>query len=157
MQVLLRRIRERRETVDAYVRNARPRAERLTNICIISSAVAAALTAGPGFGRTNFTDAVKDSLSLDSPDQVWVPICILASITSLVAAISANLSKSRNAEARIVSAEACRTELEGLETFVEFHQISLEQALKLYQQYIARVPFIGDEGTKKGRHAGSRH
>jgi len=138
---LQRRIEDRRRSVEAYLRRARPRAERLTYVAIVSSALAAALTAGPGLGGLKFTEGVAERLDV-APSSVWQPLCLLAMVTSVVAAISANLSKSRNAEARIVSAEACNAELEGLQTLVEFQQVSLPEALKLYQQYVARVPFV---------------
>jgi len=139
---LQKRIEDRRRTVEAYLRTARPRAERLTYVAIVSSALAAALTAGPGFGGTRFTDRLAEGLDLGGSAAVWQPLCLLATVTSVIAAVSANLSRSRNAETRIVSAEACNAELEGLQTLVEFRQVSLPEALKLYQQYVARVPFV---------------
>lgn len=145
---LTRRIEDRRLTVEAYLRRTRPRAERLTYVAIVSSASAAALTAGPGAGGTDFTDAVAARLDV-APAAVWQSLCLLGMVTSVVAAISANLSKSRNAEARIVSAEACNAELEGLQTLVEFQQVSLPEALKLYQQYVARVPFVVETPSRK--------
>jgi hypothetical protein len=155
-QQLLRRIRNRRRTIDAYLRSARPRAARLTYVAVISSALAAALTAGPALGGPKFTSQVAGTLQLEGgAPAVWRPLCLMAMIVSVIAAISANLSKSKNAEARIVSAEACHAELEGLETLVEFEQVPLDDAVKLYQQYISRVPFVSDaakgEGRTKGR------
>ena len=148
-QRLEKRIEDRRQTVDAYLRSARPRAARLTYTSVISSALAAAFTAGPAVGGTKFTDRVAASLDLGGPEDVWRPLCLLAMLTSIVAAISANLSKSKNTEARIVSAEACSAELEGLQALVEFQQVSLQEALKLYQQYVAKVPFVADSPPRK--------
>lgn len=145
---LQKRIEDRRRTVEAYLRRARPRAERLTYVAIVSSALAAALTAGPGVGGTGFTGGVAAGLDI-AESTVWRSLCLLGMVTSVVAAISANLSKSRNAEARIVSAEACNAELEGLQTLVEFQQVSLQEALKLYQQYVARVPFVVETPSGK--------
>lgn len=145
---LQQRIEDRRRTVEAYLRRARPRAERLTYVAIVSSALAAALTAGPGVGGTGFTGGVAKGLDI-AESTVWQSLCLLGMVTSVVAAISANLSKSRNAEARIVSAEACNAELEGLQTLVEFQQVSLQEALKLYQQYVARVPFVVETPSGK--------
>jgi DNA repair ATPase RecN len=108
-QQLLRRIKNRRRTLDAYLQSAKPRAERLTYVSVISSAL----------------------------------------VASVIAAISANLSKSKDAEARIVSAEACNAELEGLQSMVEFRQVSLEEAVTLYQQYITRVPFVPEQLRRK--------
>jgi hypothetical protein len=143
-QQLLKRIERRRRTVETYLRSARPRVTRLTYISVISSALAAALTAGPALGGQKFTTQVAASLQLGGPANVWRPLCLLAMIVSIIAAISANLSMSKNAETRIISAEACCAELEGLHTLVEFGQMSLEDAVKLYQEYIAKVPFVTD-------------
>ena len=84
------------------------------------------------------------SLELGGPEAVWRPLCLAAMVVSVVAAISANLSKAKNAEARIVSAEACNAELEGLQALVEFRQVSLQEALKMYQQYVAKIPFVAE-------------
>ncbi len=75
---------------------------------------------------------------------MWRPLCLAAMVMSVIAAISANLSKAKNAEARIVSAEACNAELEGLQALVEFRQVSLEEAVKMYQKYVARIPFVAE-------------
>jgi hypothetical protein len=132
-QQLLRRIKNRRRTINAYLRSARPRAERLTYVAVISSALAAALTAGPALGGPRFTNQVAGALQLGGAPDVWRPLCLLVMIVSIIAAVSANLSKSKNAEARIISAATCNGELEGLQTLVEFNQVPLEEAVKLYQ------------------------
>lgn len=139
---LLSRIKKRRRSIDAYLHAARPRSERLTWVSVISSALAAVLTAGPALGGVAFADDVARSLQLEGPSSVWRPLCLLAMVVSVIAAVSANLSKSKNAEARIISAEACNAQLEGLQTMVEFEQVSLEDAVDLYQQHIAKIPFV---------------
>jgi hypothetical protein len=149
-QRLLRRIKDRRRTVDAYLRSARPRAARLTYVSVVSSAVAAALTAGPGFGGERFVTATRGIVG-GAPSDVWQPICLITAIVSIIAAISANLSKAKNAEARIIHAEACNAELEGLQALVEFQQIPLEDAVKLYGQYVARIPFVPETTPSKKR------
>ena len=149
-QRLLRRIKDRRRTVDSYLRSARPRAARLTYVAVVSSAVAAALTAGPGFGGEKFVAAASNLVGGD-PSDVWQPICLVTAIVSIIAAISANLSRAKKTEARIIHAEACNAELEGLQTLVEFQQIPLEDAVKLYGQYIARIPFVPETTPSKKR------
>ncbi|MGI8459093.1 MAG: hypothetical protein ACR2LI_13405 [Propionibacteriaceae bacterium] len=148
---LLRRIKSRRRTISAYLRLARPRAERLTYVSVISSALAAALTAGPALGGPTFMKRVAGTWQLGEPSEVWRPLCLLAMVVSVVAAISANLSKSKNTEARIIAAEACSAELEGLQTLVEFDQLPVKEAVKLYQQYVARVPFVPDTADVERR------
>jgi len=142
-QLLLERIAYRRHDLDGYLRRARPRCERMTVVTIISSAVAATLTAGPALGGKPFTDSLTVAMNLDAP--IWRPLCFVAMIASVVAAISANLSRSRSAEARIISAESCNSELEGLQTLLEFHQVPMKQAVKMFQESIAKVPFVEDE------------
>lgn len=58
-QELLRRIEVQRENIENFVRRVRPRSVRLANISIISSAIAAVLTAGPAFGGLSFAGAVQ--------------------------------------------------------------------------------------------------
>ena len=145
---LLRRIKDRRRSVDAYLRSARPRAERLTYVSVISSALAAVLTAGPALGGTDFTKRAGKALEVD-PTSVWQTLCMLAMVVSVIAAISANLSKSKNAEGRIVAAEASSAELEGLQALVEFQQVPFEEAVKLYQHYVATIPFVAETTGKK--------
>ena len=70
-------------------------------------------------------------------------------VVSVIAAISANLSKSKNAEGRIVAAEACCAELEGLQALVEFQQVRFDEAVKLYQHYVATIPFVAETTRKK--------
>lgn len=150
---LARRIEDRRRTVDAFLRRARPRAARLTYVSVVSSALAAALTAGPGLGGADFATTVSETLDLDGAPEVWQPLCLLATVVSVIAAISANLSKSKNAESRIVHAEACNAELEGLQALVEFRQCSVEDAVVMYQQYVAKIPFVEEGPPTRPRRA----
>jgi len=63
-QELLRRITARRTSIDTFVRDLRRRSARLSNITIISSTVAAFLTAGPGLGGRSFAQAVQHAFLL---------------------------------------------------------------------------------------------
>jgi hypothetical protein len=117
----------------------------LTYLSIVSSALAAALTAGPALGGPGFTRSVAEGLGANDDSNVWRLLCILAMVVSVIAAIAANLSKAKNAEARIISAETSNAELEGLQTLVEFGQLPLQDAVKLYQQYVAKIPFVQGE------------
>jgi hypothetical protein len=54
--------------------------------------------------------------------------------------------------AKLSSAEAANTELEGLTGLLQFGRVSLEDGVKLYQQYIVKIPFIDDlPGAPVGR------
>ena len=139
---LLDRIRSRRASISAYVRELEPRGNRLTNLSIICSAIVTALTAGPALGGTRFTDVTAGILNISEESLVWRALCFLAMILSIVAAVATNLYKSHDVAARLAKAEACNVALEGLETQLEFGQLSISEAVKQYQQYVAEVPFV---------------
>lgn len=141
-QELLGRIAARRVSIDDYLRVARPRGNRLINTAIVSSAVAAVLTAGPALGGETFSNGVAKGLSLPSDSYVWRTLCFLALGVSLVSAISTNLSRSHDTARRITAAEAVNAELEGLQTLVEFGQMPVADAVKLYQQYVTKIPWV---------------
>ena len=100
------------------------------------------MTAGPGLGGQAFTENVAGALGARDDSLIWRLLCVLAMVVSVVAAISANLGKSKDTEARIIAAETSRAELEGLQAMLEFGQVSFEDAVKLYQQYIAKVSYV---------------
>ncbi|MGH3837988.1 MAG: hypothetical protein ACRDSF_20155 [Pseudonocardiaceae bacterium] len=145
---LIRRIEARRASINAFLRRVRPRSIRLANISIASSAVAAVFTAGPAFGGVSFTEAVQRGLSLSNGSIVWRTLCLAATLISLVAAISVQLNKSQDVASQLSAAEACNTELEGLQTLLEFAQLPVHDAVELYQKYIAKIPFVEEEPTK---------
>ena len=144
---LLERIRARRASIGAYVRELEPRGARLTNLSIICSAVVTALTAGPALGGTRFTDVTATILSISEDSLVWRALCFLAMILSIVAAVATNLYKSHDVATRLAKAEACNVALEGLETQIEFGQLSLAEAVKQYQQHVAEIPFVHEQAA----------
>jgi hypothetical protein len=139
---LLTRIDARRAGITAYLRRIRPRRDHLITTSIVSSSLAAVLTAGPALGGETFADTVGNALSLGDRSLVWRLLCLGALVVSLVAAISTNLARSRDLERRVNAAEACNTELEGLATLLEFGRLPLDDAVKLYQQYVVKIPFV---------------
>lgn len=141
-QQLSAHIAQRRSAIVAYLRRAKPRRNRLVNIAVIGSALAAALTVGPAVGGTRFTSAVQDIFSLDNDSTVWRVLCLGAALLSLVAALATNLSNSHLVSAQVSAAEACSAELDGLESAVAFGHLPVEDAVKLYGQYVAKVSFI---------------
>ncbi|HEX8935871.1 MAG TPA: hypothetical protein VF788_17185 [Pseudonocardiaceae bacterium] len=142
---LIRRIEARRSSINAFVRRVRPRNARLANISIVSSAAAAAFTAGPALGGLSFAETVQRGLSLSDSSLVWRVLCLFAMLVSLVAAISVNLNKSQDMASQLSAAEACDAELEGLRTLLEFAQLSVHDAAGLYQKYITKIPFVQEE------------
>jgi hypothetical protein len=139
---LIGRIKEKKAQVSAFARNLNASSDRQTNTSIICGAVAAVLTAGPALGGTGFTEGLGRALALPSDSIVWRTLCFAATILSLVATISTNMWKSRDNAGRLSKAEACGAELEGLEAMIEFGQLPVNEGVKLYQQYIAQVPFL---------------
>lgn len=138
------RIEARRACIAAFLHDVRPRRNRLANISIVSSAMAAVFVAGPAFGGQEFTQAVKEVLSLSQPSVVWRVLCMAAVLVSLVSVISVNLSKSQDLAARVTTAEVCNAELEALLTSLQYGHLSLEDAIELYHQYVVKVAFVDE-------------
>lgn len=146
-QELLRRIEVQRVNIGNFIRRVRPRSVRLANTSIIGSAIAAVLTAGPAFGGLSFAGAVQHALSLSSSSTVWRVLCLVAMLVSLVATISVQLGKSQDMAAQLRAAEACDTELEGLQTLLELQHLPVRNAAELYRNYIAKIPFVRIESV----------
>ena len=143
-QDLLWRIESRRASLQAFLREHRPRTRRRATVTIVLSSLAALFTAGPALGGEPFAQSVQDSLGLVSDSYVWRTLCMLALVVSLGAAILTNLGKANDDVARLSSAEAANTELEGLTGLLQFGHVSLEDGVKLYQQYIVKIPFVDE-------------
>jgi hypothetical protein len=142
---LLWRIEARRASIQAYLREHRPRTRRRATITIVLSSLAALFTAGPALGGEPFAESVQDTLGLVSDSTVWRSLCLLALLVSVGAAILTNLGKAQDDVARLSSAEAANTELEGLAGLMHFGHLSVADGVKLYQQYIVKIPFVDDQ------------
>lgn len=141
---LMARIEARRAAVHAFLRDSRPRTRRLANLTIVLTSLAAAFTAGPAVGGQTFADSVQKSLGLPSDATVWRTLCLGALVVSIGAAVLTNISKSQDAAGKLSTAEAAGAELEGLATLLHFGRLPLEDGVKLYQQYTAKIPFVED-------------
>ena len=142
---LLWRIEGRRASVQAYLRDHRPRIRRRTTVTVVLSSLAALFTAGPALGGEPFAQSVRNSLGLLSDSYVWRTLCLLALLVSVGSAVLTNLGKANDDVGRLSSAEAVNTELEGLTSLLEYGQLTVQDAVKLYQQYIVKIPFIDDQ------------
>src|SRR3712207_6681798 len=111
---------------------------------ILLSSLAALFTAGPAFGGEPFAESVQNTFGLNSDSYVWRTLCLLALLVSVGAAVLTNLGKAQDDVARLSSAEAANTELEGLAGLMHFGHLSVEDGVKLYQQYIVKIPFVDD-------------
>jgi MFS family permease len=143
-QDLLRRISTRRADVDAYLRERRPRIRRRSTAMLTLTSASAVFTAGPALGGVSFAEAVRRALDLPDGSLVWRVLCLLALLVSVGAALLSNVAKPQEALTQLSAVEAARTELEGLSTLLEFGHLSVEDGVKLYQQYITKIPFVDD-------------
>jgi hypothetical protein len=143
-QDLLSRIEARRASVQAFLHRQRPRTRRRTNVAIVLSSLAALFTAGPAVGGETFAGTVQNTLNLRSESYVWRVLCLLALLVSVGSAVVSNISKSRDDIAQVSTAEAANAELEGLSTLLQFGQLPVQDAVKLYQQYSTKIPFVED-------------
>ena len=65
VQRLFTKIHDQRARIDLFLRRARPRHTTLTVVTIVSSALAAALTAGPALGGPEYTKRANDILRFE--------------------------------------------------------------------------------------------
>jgi MFS family permease len=89
-QRLSDRINQKQQAIRSYLGRERPRRNRLSNISIVGSALAAMLTAGPAVGGTGFTEAVQGIFSLGDDSIVWRFLCLAAVVLSVAAALATN-------------------------------------------------------------------
>jgi hypothetical protein len=141
---LLQRIESRRAEMQAYLRQNRPRVRHRATITVVLTTLAAVSTAGPAVGGESFVGGVARALGLSNDSYVWRALCLLALVVSVSAAILTNLNKSEDQVSRLATAEAVDSELEGLSLLLEFGQLGVEDAVKLYQQYTAKATFVPD-------------
>lgn len=143
-QRLSERIDQKQQAIRTYIGRERPRRNRLSNISIVGSALAAMLTAGPAVGGTGFTEAIQGIFSLKEDSVVWRFLCLAAVIFSVAAALATNFANSRALGEKVSAAESANAQLEGLQLSLNFGNLAVEDALKLYQQAVAPVAFVED-------------
>ena len=141
---LLTRIEMRRAAIQAFLRANRPRIRRRSNVTIVLSALAAVFTAGPALGGETFAGSVQKVLGLSTDSLVWRVLCLGAMLVSVGAAVMTNIAKSQDSDARLSTVEAVNAELDGLGSLLHYGHLSVDDAVKLYQQYTAKVPFVED-------------
>jgi hypothetical protein len=148
---LLARIAAKRAAVHAHLRRHRPRSRRLTTATVVLTSLAAVFTAGPGVGGNDYAVDVGDAFNVPGgAPAVWQGLCLGAALLSAAAAIVSGLSKSQESTAKLNAAAAVDCELEGLAFLLEFGQLPVDDAVKLYRQYITKIDFIEDDVTPAG-------
>jgi hypothetical protein len=141
-QRLSDRIDQKQQAIRSYLGRERPRRNRLSNISIVGSALAAVLTAGPAVGGRGFTDSIQGIFSLGDDSIVWRFLCLAAVILSVAAALATNFANSRALGEKVSAAESANAQLEGLQLSLTFGNLAVADALKLYQQAVAPVAFV---------------
>ena len=141
---LMARIEARRAAAQAFLRHHRPRIRRRANLTVVLSALAAAFTAGPAIGGETFAESVQNTLGLTSDSYVWRTLCLAALLVSVGAAVLTNMGKSHDDVARLSAAEAANAELESLGALLQYGHLPVQEAVKLYQQYSVKIPFVDD-------------
>jgi hypothetical protein len=143
-QRLSDRIDQKQQAIRSYLGRERPRRNRLSNISIVGSALAAMLTAGPAVGGTGFTEAIQGIFSLGDDSIVWRFLCLAAVILSVAAALATNFANSRALGEKVSAAESANAQLDGLQLSLNFGNLAVADALKLYQQAVAPVAFVDE-------------
>jgi hypothetical protein len=143
-QRLSDRINQKQQAIRSYLGRERPRRNRLSNISIVGSALAAMLTAGPAVGGTGFTEAIQGIFSLGDDSIVWRFLCLAAVILSVAAALATNFANSRALGEKVSAAESANAQLDGLQLSLNFGNLAVADALKLYQQAVAPVAFVDE-------------
>jgi hypothetical protein len=139
---LLSRIETRRSEVRAFLRQGRPRSRRRANATLVFTSLAAVFTIGPAAGGESFSGAVQKAFGLASDSTVWRTLCLLTVVVSAAAAVLTNMSKTHDDAGQIGAAEAADAELDGLATLLRYGHLSMDDAVKLYQQYTVKIPFV---------------
>ena len=152
---LMARIEARRAAAQSFLRHHRPRIRRRANLTVVLSALVAAFTAGPAIGGETFAESVQNTLGLSSDSYVWRTLCLAALLVSVTSAVLTNMGKSHDDIARLSAAEAANAELESLHALLEYGHLPVQEAVKLYQQYSVKIPFVDDAAAAiGGRRAG---
>ncbi len=146
---LLKTIRDKRRRIDGYLQEIEPRGSRLTNRSILFGGIATLLTAAQlPFGE----GTVKFLQTVDPPGgvSVWQLLAVGATICSGIAAIAGAMYKQQEIASRLAKAQSSAAKLEGLDSSLDLHLISLTDANTRYTQYIAEIPFVSAQAVRTG-------
>lgn len=152
-------IRSHCQAIDAYTTRTERGTKRLTTISIVSSAIAAALTAGPAFGGRSFADTVQQGLDLDQSSTVWQWLCFGAVVVSVTAGITTELVSKRNVAEHLTEAHEARALLSRLERRLRRGEVTPAAAMTEFEDVVDGIPFIPMVGTgtsSSGHDAGQR-
>src|SRR5471032_996141 len=138
LDIFVKRVQGKRRHINKYTHEIAPHGSRLTNLSIVSSAIATALS-GSAFGGVKLTQAIGVTWLGDSS---FPYLCGAAGVFSLVAAVATNLFRSHEIAPRLAKAQACEAKLESIELQVTLKQLSLKEATARFEKCISEVSFI---------------
>jgi hypothetical protein len=148
-ETLLAAIRDKRATVDAYLRSAGSTQRRLVTIAVVGGALAASLTAGPAIGGKRFSDWLAHLSGLNTP--AWQILCAAAAVCSLAAVIATQLLKSQGLDEHVARAHEERARLEWLDLSLATGLASHADAAAEYHKCVESLSFLDEARTPSGR------
>jgi hypothetical protein len=125
-----------------YLAMTRPRARAWTVTNIVSSAVAAAVAAGPTFGGSAFLDTIQRGLGLPDDLPLGQILCAVIFAISVVSTITANIIHTRGYAIRIAAAETSYGALDALRVELRFGALPVVRGAEIVAKEIARTPFV---------------
>jgi hypothetical protein len=137
---LEKKIHDKRQSIELWVKNWEPKVKRLTNLNIISSALMTILTVAPVIGGKTFIEFVLGNSNHDSLK--WKLFFVIVALLSLVSLIVAQLLKSNNIMDRLSKARACDAKLEGLETLLDLKVKDRDKVASEYMNILPEIAFI---------------
>ena len=87
---------------------------------------------------------------------MWRILCLAAVLFSVAAALSTSLANLHEIATKVSAAEASNAELSGLEVALSFGHLDLDDAIQLYQQYVAKVSFVDDPPVRSSSQSRNR-
>jgi hypothetical protein len=124
-----------------YLATTRPRAAAWIVTNIVSSALAAAVAAGPTFGGSAFIDMIQRGLGLPDALPLGQILCAVVFAITVVSTITASIIRARDYATKIAAAETCYGALEALRVELRFGALPVVRAAEMMAKEIARTSF----------------
>jgi hypothetical protein len=125
-----------------YLATTRPRSAAWTSTNIVSSALAAAVAAGPTFGGSAFVNMLQRGLGLPDDLPLVQILCAVVFSITIVSTITANIIHTRDYATKLAAAETCYGALDSLRVELQFGAIPVVRGAEKVAKEIARTPFI---------------
>jgi hypothetical protein len=146
------------QAIEAYTTKNERGSKRLSTISIVSSAIAAALTAGPAFGGRSFAETVQQGLSLGDSSTVWRSLCFGAVVVSVTAGITTEMVSKGNLAGHLIEAHEARALLLKLERRLRRREVAPGAAMTEFEDIVDALTFIplAGAGAPSGGHDADR-